>query len=355
MRTIISLPLATLALVLSVMIFASASVKAAEPFRSGWTLDPKQSVMTVLSVKNGEVVEASKFHALTGEIDEDGTATLKVMLDSIDTGIDLRNVRMRFLFFQTFRFPEATVTVTLERDKLAPLAINRREKITLDYTLALHGVKKSGKAWVTVTLLDDDTVAVTTLLPIMVAASDYGLSAGIQKLEEAASVEIVPTGTIGFDLLFHRNDPSTPADLPVALAAANRPAALALEAETFGIDECKGRLEILSRTESITFRAGSATLMPASSAILDSVADIIGRCPALNVEIAGHTDADGGASYNQRLSEQRAQAVMAYLRDAGVNTANLAAVGYGESRPKFPNDTPDNKRRNRRIEFVALD
>jgi len=71
----------------------------------------------------------------------------------------------------------------------------------------------------------------------------------------------------------------------------------------------------------------------------------------VQVRIAGHTDSDGSASYNQTLSEQRAQSVMTYLVEHDISARRLSTVGYGESRPAVPNDSPANKARNRRIEF----
>jgi OOP family OmpA-OmpF porin len=71
----------------------------------------------------------------------------------------------------------------------------------------------------------------------------------------------------------------------------------------------------------------------------------------MRIAIEGHTDADGPATYNQRLSVRRAQAVVAYLVKAGADRQQLEAVGFGVSRPAAPNDTPENMARNRRIEF----
>ena len=73
-------------------------------FEGGWTLQPS-SRLNFQSVKKLTVVESSSFATLVGEIDSNGVATVRVLLDSVDTKIDLRNVRMRFLFFETFKFP----------------------------------------------------------------------------------------------------------------------------------------------------------------------------------------------------------------------------------------------------------
>ena len=76
------------------------------------------------------------------------------------------------------------------------------------------------------------------------------------------------------------------------------------------------------------------------------------RCPTANIEIAGHTDADGDAA-NQALSEQRAQAVTDYLIKAGLPAERFTPIGYGSSQPVAGNDTDEGKAQNRRIDFVV--
>ncbi len=72
------------------------------------------------------------------------------------------------------------------------------------------------------------------------------------------------------------------------------------------------------------------------------------------VRIAGHTDSDGSSSYNQGLSERRANSVRDYLVNKGVPANTLTTVGYGEEQPVVPNTSAANKAQNRRIEFTVL-
>ncbi len=71
--------------------------------------------------------------------------------------------------------------------------------------------------------------------------------------------------------------------------------------------------------------------------------------------IEGHTDDRGDASYNQELSQRRAQAVVAFLIDQGVDRSRLTAVGVGETQPIASNKTKRGRATNRRVEFVILD
>jgi len=84
---------------------------------------------------------------------------------------------------------------------------------------------------------------------------------------------------------------------------------------------------------------------------LDRVTDILMRSPETTIIVAGHTDSIGDASYNQRLSEYRAQSVANYLISRGVQSFRIRSVGYGESMPIVSNATESGRQRNRRVEL----
>lgn len=328
-----------------------ATAADANPFAPGWTLQPDQSDLRFTSVKNGSVVETSSFAAFSGTIDAGGSAEIRVALDSVDTKIDLRNVRMRFLLLETFSYPEATISLTIPEAVIADLGTVRRKTVTLPYTVSLHGVDVDLTSDISVTLLSDDIVAISNSEPITLAMEDFNLLEGIGKLEETAGVEIVPSASVTFDFVFNRAGNAV--ELESALVLSDNPTDAALETSgAFSQEECVGRFEILSRTGNIYFNSGSASLRPESSAVLNSIADIISRCPDLVVEVSGHTDSDGSPFSNQQLSEARAASVVTYLTGAGVRPSALVPVGYGEGRPVVPNTSPQNKQRNRRIEFA---
>jgi OOP family OmpA-OmpF porin len=103
----------------------------------------------------------------------------------------------------------------------------------------------------------------------------------------------------------------------------------------------------------IRFESGRATIEPDSAGLLDRLVETALRCPTVNIEIAGHTDADGEDGFNQMLSEKRAQAVVDYLVKAGLPADRFTPMGYGSTQPVASNDTDEGKARNRRIEFVV--
>lgn len=327
---------------------SGAAAQQPDPFEHGWTLDSENSEIRFLSVKKGSIAESSRFTRFEGGITPGGQAQIRILLDSVDTEIDLRNVRMRFLFFESFKFPEATITTDLAAMDLAELNEVRRKIISLPFTLSLHGINATREADVAVTLMSNDRVAVANTSPLVLALSDFDLETGRAKLQEAADVDILPFGFVSFDFVFERIRPGTAPSSEPAEEEEN----VAMETSgDFDREACVGRFEILSRTGNITFGEGSARLDPESHALLDTLYDIVQRCPDLSIEIGGHTDSIGSETANQRLSERRAQSVQAYLTDKGIAADRLIAVGYGESQPVASNDTAATRARNRRIEF----
>jgi len=93
----------------------------------------------------------------------------------------------------------------------------------------------------------------------------------------------------------------------------------------------------------------------ASYPILDQVVEILNRYPTLKLEIAAHTDNVGSFEYNMNLSQRRAQSMVDYLVEKGIDAERLIGKGYGESRPIASNANEEGKMLNRRVEFIILD
>lgn len=103
----------------------------------------------------------------------------------------------------------------------------------------------------------------------------------------------------------------------------------------------------------VHFQNDSAEILPDSMALLEEIADVLKSRPEIGaVEVQGHTDNTGTPLYNQRLSQNRAQAVVDALVRLGVNQTRLTAKGYGQDRPLVPNVTDFNRSRNRRVQLM---
>lgn len=104
----------------------------------------------------------------------------------------------------------------------------------------------------------------------------------------------------------------------------------------------------------ITFEYRSASITKESITELEKLAKFMKNRPYLRIEIGGHTDDRGSDSYNQKLSESRAKSVAEFLTGRGVPFDKVSYKGYGETQPIAPNDTPQGRELNRRVEFKLL-
>lgn len=99
----------------------------------------------------------------------------------------------------------------------------------------------------------------------------------------------------------------------------------------------------------VNFESNRATLLPGAETVLNNAAETLKRNPEIKVEVAGHTDSDGAAEYNQSLSARRAETVRAYLEARGVAADRMTTRGYGEAEPIADNSTATGKAQNRRV------
>jgi OOP family OmpA-OmpF porin len=101
----------------------------------------------------------------------------------------------------------------------------------------------------------------------------------------------------------------------------------------------------------LEFEFNSSVIKDSSFSSLDELANVLIKTN-WKLKIAGHTDDKGSDNFNQNLSEKRANAVKTYLVNKGANPLYIAAIGYGETQPIVPNDSEENRAKNRRVEFT---
>jgi outer membrane protein OmpA-like peptidoglycan-associated protein len=112
-------------------------------------------------------------------------------------------------------------------------------------------------------------------------------------------------------------------------------------------------LNVTVRNE-VLFDFDSASLRSQSRSSLREMADVFEKYPNTTIRVEGHTDSTGSASYNERLSERRADSVERYLESLGVNGSRIRSIGYGESRPRSSNGTARGRQLNRRVEIHVV-
>ncbi|MFT4769075.1 MAG: OOP family OmpA-OmpF porin [Glaciecola sp.] len=116
---------------------------------------------------------------------------------------------------------------------------------------------------------------------------------------------------------------------------------------------CPVKDEVVLTVDRLGFAFDSATLDAGSRSALDAAVSVIKSHSSVKMDVVGYTDTSGPESYNQKLSERRAQAAVDYLVSQGVDADQLRATGRGEASPVASNDSRDGRERNRRVELVV--
>ncbi len=109
--------------------------------------------------------------------------------------------------------------------------------------------------------------------------------------------------------------------------------------------------------EKIQFEANKAIIKPQSDSLLHDIAEVITKNPQVKkLSIEGHASSEGDAKRNKTLSDERAKAVVAHLiKKENVDAARMVAKGWGIEKPIAPNDTEENREKNRRVEFLVVE
>lgn len=190
------------------VLFALAACGRAtpEPVTSdAWTLAPQLSSIAYVTVKSGEIAETNTFRTVTGRVEPDGAARLGVALNSVETNVDIRNERMKNVFFEVADYPEAVATLALEPAEFSDLEIGDRTQVETALTLALHGLEAEYDAVLFVTRAGADRVVVETAAPVLVDVRDFELGTGLETLRSLANLPaITPVAPVSVSLVFER-------------------------------------------------------------------------------------------------------------------------------------------------------
>jgi outer membrane protein OmpA-like peptidoglycan-associated protein len=136
--------------------------------------------------------------------------------------------------------------------------------------------------------------------------------------------------------------------------AEKRAAQAAADLAKFATVTQEPRGMVITLSGSVLFASAKSDLLPAAQVKLNDVANaLIKEDPLSKIVVEGHTDSQGGASYNQDLSQRRAQAVRDYLVSRGIASDRITAQGFGPSRAIADNASPEGRANNRRVEIVV--
>ena len=168
-----------------------------------WTLVGEESRIDYVSIKANSTGEVNYFKTLEGSITDSGAVSLTIDLNSVETGVSIRNERMQTEFFDTESFADAKVRGAVDVSRAVELQKGETYQEALKLTLSLHGVVADVDAQVQVTKLANDQLLVTSLSPVIIDAQTFDLGEGVEKLQTLAGLpsisSVVP---VTFNLVF---------------------------------------------------------------------------------------------------------------------------------------------------------
>lgn len=173
------------------------------PAQANWYLDNESSRLSFTSTKNANIAEVHRFLTLHGKVDRTGLAELEVELESVSTGIALRDERIREQVFNIEQFPRAKINAQLDLGPISDLAPGAQLELRLPLVVQLHGKSHSYRAELLATRLDERRFQVVTLEPLVVNAQDFDLTPGFSALRSAAGLSAVSLAVpVGAVLIF---------------------------------------------------------------------------------------------------------------------------------------------------------
>lgn len=167
-----------------------------------WVLDTDQSILNFITTKNASKTEIQSFEAMQGRI-KGNQAILRVDLSSVDTEIDIRDDRLRTLFFNIAKFPEATASLKIASADIKAIKLGYSEEMELDAVIDLYGVKQTLPVVVQVTRLKEGKLLVFSKQPLIVNLKNFNLLEGLNKLRDIANLQSINVAVpVTFSLLF---------------------------------------------------------------------------------------------------------------------------------------------------------
>ena len=188
--------ISSIVLGLSLSLLSSLSV-------ADMTLDNTSSSVNFVSIKAEAIGEVFDIKQLSGTLSDKGELQVSLNLSNVDTIIPIRNERMNQFLFETDKYPSVTLKAQIDPDSLSTQDVNT---IKTEATLSLHGISKTIPVEATIVRSENKLMAVSTK-PIIIAAADYNLTSGIDKLLELAKLpSIAKSVPVNFILVFSKDE-----------------------------------------------------------------------------------------------------------------------------------------------------
>ncbi|MFB6262469.1 MAG: carboxypeptidase regulatory-like domain-containing protein [Bradymonadaceae bacterium] len=334
----------------------AAGVPTTPPYRlilgASWSIDPEPRVKTIRKeiVETRQVEKMPPRGTLVGTVEDAetgepvGGATV-VYLDRERSG---QTTDTEDGTFRTYEFPPDTaLSLKIDHPEYHSKTVDKTV-VEGEKTFSIQLEPKPDEATVAGTVVDQkgESIAGATVSLEGPQSIEVTTDAGGSFKTKVKAGEYTVAATSS-DYIAAGRDLSLKAEESVELTLQLTPAP---DSTLATVEQKKIAVE-----ERVAFESGEAKLTDDSKLILDKVAGLLFKHPEIaKVQVQGHTDDVGSEEANMKLSRKRAEAVVSYLVDEGVDADRLVPKGYGPKRPKVPNISARNRRLNRRVEFKIL-
>ncbi len=187
------------------LILGAIALTSAFASQADWTLDPAQSQLRFVSVKNAVVAEVHKFTQLTGNWADDGKVTVNIPVATLDTMIPIRNERMLEHLFKANTFPNISAAAMIAPQLTSDLMVGGSMQYSTDLRLTLLDQTQTLPVQLTLTKLSADKIQASTTAPVLVNSSAFKLDGGVRQLQQIAKLNdislLVP---VTFNVVFQR-------------------------------------------------------------------------------------------------------------------------------------------------------
>ncbi|MCT8986193.1 YceI family protein [Shewanella phaeophyticola] len=166
----------------------AAGLLSFQAMAGDWQINQDHSRVSFISVKKNDIAEVHHFKQVAGSLTEAGAFALSIDLNSVDTGIKIRDDRMQTVLFEVAQFPQLKVNAVINPQLLMGMKVGDTLTTKIDATVELHGKKQQKSVEVLVAKLSDDKLVVSSFAPLLVQADEFNLVTGVEKLREIAGL-----------------------------------------------------------------------------------------------------------------------------------------------------------------------
>lgn len=166
-----------------------------------WVLDNKASILNFTTTKNANKTEVQTFNSMQGKI-KGNKATITVDLNSVETGINIRDQRIRDLLFKSVKFPNATASINIKEADIKSIKTGQIKNRQIDAVIKLHGIKQTVQVQVQIVALKNARLVISAH-PVIINLTNYRLLEGVNALRDIAKLKSINTAIpVTFSLLF---------------------------------------------------------------------------------------------------------------------------------------------------------